>query len=101
MMEPVKLRRIASFAWVERARCRGADPRLFNAPFREDAIDRRARESKAKTQYCDRCEVSQECREWAREHHEYGIWGGETEDERAAAGFVPTLSRHSKGVQAN
>ena len=32
----------------------------------------------------------------AREHHEYGIWGGETEEDRAVAGFVPTLSRRGK-----
>jgi WhiB family redox-sensing transcriptional regulator len=25
--------------------------------------------------------------EFAREHHEYGFWGGESEDERHAAGF--------------
>jgi len=101
MMEPAKLRRVASLVWIERARCRGADPRLFNAPFGEGALDRLTRESTAKTRYCDRCEASRECREWAREHHEYGIWGGETEDERIAAGFVPTLSRRSRTDTAN
>jgi WhiB family redox-sensing transcriptional regulator len=27
------------------------------------------------------------CREWARSQGEYGFWGGESEEERAAAGF--------------
>jgi len=28
-----------------------------------------------------------ECRDFARTHHEYGFWGGESEDERRAAGI--------------
>ena len=31
--------------------------------------------------------VNATCREFAREHHEYGFWGGESEDERHAAGY--------------
>jgi WhiB family redox-sensing transcriptional regulator len=27
------------------------------------------------------------CRDFARGQHEYGFWGGESEDERHAAGF--------------
>ena len=27
------------------------------------------------------------CRSFGRDHHEYGFWGGESEDERHAAGF--------------
>jgi WhiB family redox-sensing transcriptional regulator len=27
------------------------------------------------------------CREYARKHHEYGLWGAETEDERHQAGY--------------
>jgi hypothetical protein len=27
------------------------------------------------------------CRDWARSQGEYGFWGGESEEERAAAGF--------------
>jgi len=30
-----------------------------------------------------------ECRDWAREQHEFGYWGGESEAARSAAGFVP------------
>ncbi len=28
-----------------------------------------------------------QCKEFARENHEYGFWGGESEDERHNAGF--------------
>lgn len=100
-MESPQLGHVVSFAWADRARCRGADPKQFQAPFGEEAADRHAREEAAKARYCDHCEVSQECREWAREHHEYGVWGGETEDERAAAGFAPALSRRRKSAEGN
>jgi len=43
------------------------------------------------------------CREWAREHREYGFWGGESEEQRAAAGFrvdmpVGRVARYPKGT---
>jgi WhiB family redox-sensing transcriptional regulator len=43
-----------------------------------------------------------ECREWARENREYGFWGGESEEERAAAGFrvdmpVGRVARYPRG----
>jgi len=28
-----------------------------------------------------------ECRDYARDNHEYGFWGGESEDERHGAGY--------------
>ncbi len=80
-------------AWAERGRCRGQDPKQFHAPFGEDAFDRRVREDDVKSRYCAHCEVVTPCRRWAREHHEYGVWGGETEAERDAAGYAPGLSR--------
>jgi WhiB family redox-sensing transcriptional regulator len=36
---------------------------------------------------CGECSVNSTCREFARTNHEYGFWGGESEDERHAAGF--------------
>ena len=79
--------------WAERGRCRGADPKQFHAPFGEDAHDRIVRETDVKTRYCAHCDVVTMCRDWARDHREYGVWGGESEAERAAAGFAPALSR--------
>ena len=48
------------------------------------------------------CPVLLACRDWAREHREYGFWGGESEEERAAAGFrvdmpVGRVARYPKG----
>jgi WhiB family redox-sensing transcriptional regulator len=36
---------------------------------------------------CASCSARTTCRDFAREHHEYGLWGGESEDERHDAGF--------------
>ena len=41
--------------------------------------------------------------DWAREHREYGFWGGESEEDRAAAGFrvdmpVGRVARYPKGT---
>ena len=44
------------------------------------------RESQART-VCKACPALHECRDWARENREYGFWGGESEEERAAAGY--------------
>jgi WhiB family redox-sensing transcriptional regulator len=82
-----------TIGWAERGRCRGEDPKQFHAPFGEDAADRFAREEHVKQRYCAHCEVVTACRDWAREHREYGVWGGESEAERAAAGYAPALSR--------
>ena len=101
MTESAQMERVLESAWAERARCRGADSKQFHAPFGEDAVDRRAREEGVKARYCDHCEVSQQCRDWAREHREYGVRGGESEDERAAAGFKPVLSRRRKAAASN
>jgi WhiB family redox-sensing transcriptional regulator len=36
---------------------------------------------------CAACGVAAACRDFARTNHEYGFWGGESEDERHDAGF--------------
>jgi WhiB family transcriptional regulator, redox-sensing transcriptional regulator len=88
--------RLAAGAWAERGRCRGEDPKLFHAPFGEDAADRLVRENDVKSRFCAHCEVVAPCRGWAREHREFGVWGGESEAERAAAGYAPAISRYPR-----
>jgi WhiB family transcriptional regulator, redox-sensing transcriptional regulator len=44
------------------------------------------REAKARA-ICSHCPVMLPCRAYARANREYGFWGGESEDERAAAGY--------------
>jgi WhiB family redox-sensing transcriptional regulator len=74
-------------AWFEDAKCRGKS-RLFYPPPNETASDRALRERYA-TVVCASCAAMHECREWARQQHEFGFWGGESEAARAAAGFAP------------
>ena len=71
---------------MDRAACRGhAD--LFFAPHAERPQARVRREGRAR-RLCAVCPVAAPCREFAREHREYGFWGGESEEERHLAGFT-------------
>jgi len=86
--------------WTETAACHGQS-RLFFAPPGERPEARAVREAQARS-VCRTCEVLPECREWAREHREYGFWGGESEEDRAAAGFrvdmpVGRVARYPRG----
>jgi hypothetical protein len=38
---------------------------------------------------CDTCNLRTPCRALGRERLEHGVWGGESSEERAQAGFVP------------
>ncbi|MSO60392.1 MAG: WhiB family transcriptional regulator [Ilumatobacteraceae bacterium] len=73
-------------AWTSDALCQGKT-RLFFAPRAERPQARTRRESRAQ-QLCSKCPVAQECRESARQNHEYGYWGGENEEDRHLAGFT-------------
>jgi len=87
-------------SWTDEASCAGRTE-LFFAPAGERPEARAVRESKARN-VCTECPVMLACRDWAREHREYGFWGGESEEERAAAGFrvdmpVGRVARYPKG----
>jgi WhiB family transcriptional regulator, redox-sensing transcriptional regulator len=87
-------------AWTDQAACRGQNE-LFFAPAGERPETRALRESKARA-VCTACPALSPCRHWARENREYGYWGGESEEERAAAGFrvdmpVGRVARYPKG----
>ena len=86
--------------WADQSACRG-EARLFFAPAGERPEARAAREAQART-VCHACPAMIECQAWAREHREYGFWGGESEEERAAAGFrvdmpVGRVARYPRG----
>ena len=86
--------------WTDRASC-GGQTRLFFAPPGERPEARAVREAQARA-ICHACPVLEQCRDWAREHREYGFWGGESEEERAAAGFrvdmpVGRVARYPRG----
>jgi len=87
-------------AWTADAACTGQTD-LFFAPAGERPEARVGRESRARG-ICRDCPVLLECRDWARENREYGFWGGESEEERAAAGYrvdmpVGRVARYPKG----
>jgi WhiB family redox-sensing transcriptional regulator len=70
--------------WQELAACRQADPRLFFYPDNERGPARRQRAAAA-VAVCAGCRVISECRRHGLSVREpYGVWGGLTEDDRAA-----------------
>ncbi len=75
-------------SWMGKGACAG-DSDLFFAPFAERPEARVRREAKARI-ICVTCNVVSACRGYARGNLELGFWGGESESERAAAGFAPT-----------
>ncbi len=77
--------------WTRHAACIGKTSLFFAAPC-ERPETRVVRELRASL-VCASCPVAAPCRAWAREHREYGFWGGESEEMRAAAGFQARLPR--------
>ncbi|MFM8625607.1 MAG: WhiB family transcriptional regulator [Actinomycetota bacterium] len=71
--------------WSSLAECRGSSE-IFFPPAAERPQAREKREAQAR-EVCHSCSVMFECRDFARRHREYGFWGGESEEERHAAGF--------------
>ena len=58
--------------------------------------ERRVRREAAARELCAGCPVLEPCRQLARTNRENGFWGGETEEERAAAGYAPrSISRRA------
>jgi WhiB family redox-sensing transcriptional regulator len=83
--------------WMDHADCRGKSSYFFPPPGERPAA-RERRETVAR-QVCYACPVLGACRDYARSDRELGFWGGESEIERAEAGFAPTtpvigLRRH-------
>ncbi len=71
--------------WMADAACKGLTHLFFPPPAeRPQARDRR---EDAAAAVCNSCAVNDSCRSFARDNHEYGYWGGESEDARHAAGF--------------
>jgi WhiB family redox-sensing transcriptional regulator len=84
-------------SWTDLAVCAGKTD-LFYAPPAERPEARAVRELKASL-LCRACPVIAPCRAWARERREYGYWGGESEEARAAAGYrvrLPNSNRRAR-----
>jgi WhiB family transcriptional regulator, redox-sensing transcriptional regulator len=80
--------------WAHRAACIGKNNLFFGGPA-ERPEARTVRELKASL-ICATCPVITPCRAWAREHGEYGYWGGESEEARVAAGFRTRMPRAAR-----
>lgn len=71
--------------WMRQAACKGLTHLFF--PSAAERPQARERREETAREVCASCGVQVTCRQFAREQHEYGFWGGESEDERHAAGF--------------
>lgn len=86
--------------WQAHAACRGMDSSVSFHPADERQEARRQRVATAK-EICGRCPAMAECREHAlRVREPYGIWGGLSEDERAAALGVRSLRYPARNPDA-
>lgn len=72
---------------------------LFFGPDKERPGRRAEREALAKA-CCADCPLLLSCRDNARENREHGIWGGETEEERALAGYAPASASRRAVLEA-
>jgi WhiB family redox-sensing transcriptional regulator len=81
-------------SWTTEAACKGRTSLFFGIA--GERPERRIRRERTARGVCDGCSVVAPCRERARQGRENGFWGGESEEERAAAGFPPrSISRRS------
>jgi WhiB family redox-sensing transcriptional regulator len=85
--------------WTRYAMCAGKT-HLFYAPPAERPEARAVRELKA-SMLCRECPVIAPCRAWARDYREYGFWGGESEEARAAAGYRVRLPNATRRARRN
>jgi hypothetical protein len=81
---------------MELASCKG-QTQYFFAPHGEQAEARDAREAVAAV-ICRSCDVSLECRSYARLHREQGFWGGENDEQRIMARRRANRTRLAAGA---
>lgn len=75
---------VSRWGWQEQAACSGMTLDLFFSPDGERQRERERREQAA-LRVCARCPVRRNCLDQAlRAPENYGVWGGMTEDQRAA-----------------
>jgi WhiB family redox-sensing transcriptional regulator len=72
--------------WKAYAACKGRTSLFF--PPRAERPQARARRERNARRLCNDCPVHQQCQESARANHEYGFWGGESEEDRHLAGYT-------------
>lgn len=65
--------------WMDRAACRGRDPRIFMGTEKDPEIHKRHA-----VKICRHCPVTLECRQYAISIDADGMWGGSTKAQRVA-----------------
>ncbi|MEU5424215.1 WhiB family transcriptional regulator [Streptomyces olivoreticuli] len=65
-------------------------PTLYFSPDWPERQDEATARVAAARALCFSCAIRTTCGEWGRDHREWGIWGGRTEDEH---GYRPTTRR--------
>jgi WhiB family redox-sensing transcriptional regulator len=82
--------------WIDDAICAGKS-KVFFGPQEEKRTERRTRERIA-ISICNSCPVITDCRLHARKNGELGVWGGETEEQRFAGGYIqdPWVARNAR-----
>lgn len=80
--------------WMDEAACKGRTVLFFGIA--GERPERRVRREASARKMCQGCPVLDPCRDMARANRENGFWGGENEEERAAAGYAPrSISRRA------
>lgn len=90
---------LSSLYGAERSFPCGGRTHLFFAPPGERRVRREKRETTARS-YCGQCSVKEMCKLAGRAGREHGIWGGENDEERAAAGYAPMFPHRKAIVRA-
>ena len=85
-IESLSQQRISTEDWADLAVCKGRTTLFF--PPRAERPQARARREAHARRLCDACPVQEPCKEFARSNHEYGFWGGESEEDRHIAGYT-------------
>jgi WhiB family redox-sensing transcriptional regulator len=89
-----------STGWMKQSACTGKTDLFFiKDRGKENASQRRVRERTA-LDICSRCHVILECRQYARDNNEQGIWGGETDEQRWQAGYLRNNSAIARTISA-
>ncbi len=84
--------------WRDQALCTGMTL-VFFGPAAERPERRVEREALARS-FCRACPSMLPCRRAGRLNREHGIWGGENDEERAAAGYAPRSPSRRSVIKA-
>jgi WhiB family redox-sensing transcriptional regulator len=85
-------------SWADEAICKGLT-HVFFGPMAERP-ERRAEREAIASSYCLACPAMLPCRRTARLNREHGFWGGENDEQRAAAGYAPRSPSRRAVIQA-